>query len=89
MWFDWPYLVKSGFWWNVCWNIILKVKEWLQNLGIGDATPVVQDDDEADDEAISLHHPDDSVKHRWIPPPPSSSLLFLFSYFKQLMLEHS
>ena len=44
-----------GFWCSFCWNIILKVKELLQNLGIGDHTAVVQDDD-ADDEAVPLHH---------------------------------
>lgn len=31
--------------------LILKVKEWLQNLGIGDHATVIQDE-EADDEAI-------------------------------------
>lgn len=43
-------------------NIVLKVKEWLQNLGIGDQHPVVQDDDE-DDETVPLHH-DESAKNR-------------------------
>ncbi|XP_042480758.1 phospholipase D zeta 1-like [Macadamia integrifolia] len=43
-----------------------QVKEWLQNLGIGDHTGVVQDDDEADDEALPLHH-DESVKNRDVP----------------------
>ncbi|KAG4954211.1 hypothetical protein JHK87_039805 [Glycine soja] len=32
-----------------------KVKEWLQNLGIGEHTAMVQDDDEGDDEYVSLH----------------------------------
>ncbi|KAK9087092.1 hypothetical protein Syun_029486 [Stephania yunnanensis] len=41
------------------------VKEWLQNLGIGDHT-VVQDDDEADDDAVHLHH-DESAKNRDVP----------------------
>ena len=44
------------------WNIILKVKEWLQNLGIGD-TAMVQDDDEHDDEAVPLHS-EESAKNR-------------------------
>ena len=44
---------------------ILKVKEWLQNLGIGDHAPVVQDDDDADDETVPLHH-DESSKNRFL-----------------------
>ncbi|OAY75359.1 Phospholipase D zeta 1 [Ananas comosus] len=44
----------------------MKVKEWLQNLGIGDHTAVVQDEDEADDEHVPLQH-DDSVKNRNVP----------------------
>ncbi|XP_024029997.1 phospholipase D zeta 1 [Morus notabilis] len=46
-----------------------QVKEWLQNLGIGDHTAVVQDDDaddDADDEAVPLHH-DGSAKNRNVP----------------------
>lgn len=43
-----------------------QVKEWLQNLGVGDHTPVVQDDDDADDETIPLHH-DESAKNRDVP----------------------
>ncbi|XP_043711223.1 phospholipase D zeta 1-like [Telopea speciosissima] len=43
-----------------------QVKEWLQNLGIGDHTGVVQDDDEADDENVPLHH-EDSVKNWDVP----------------------
>ncbi|XP_031397086.1 phospholipase D zeta 1 isoform X1 [Punica granatum] len=43
-----------------------QVKEWLQNLGIGDHAPMVQDDDDADDEAVLLHH-DESVKNRDVP----------------------
>ncbi|XP_019054793.1 PREDICTED: phospholipase D zeta 1-like [Nelumbo nucifera] len=43
-----------------------QVKEWLQNLGIGDHTTVVQDDDEADDDALPLHH-DESAKNRDVP----------------------
>ncbi|XP_015900013.1 phospholipase D zeta 1 isoform X1 [Ziziphus jujuba] len=42
-----------------------QVKEWLQNLGIGDQHPVVQDDDE-DDETVPLHH-DESAKNRDVP----------------------
>ncbi|XP_043806946.1 phospholipase D zeta 1 isoform X4 [Manihot esculenta] len=40
-----------------------QVKEWLQNLGIGDHAPVVQDDDDPDDETIPLHN-DESAKNR-------------------------
>ncbi|XWS38995.1 hypothetical protein CRYUN_Cryun18bG0012000 [Craigia yunnanensis] len=43
-----------------------QVKEWLQNLGIGDHAPVVQDDDEPDDDAVPLHH-DESAKNRDVP----------------------
>ncbi|OVA12917.1 Phospholipase D/Transphosphatidylase [Macleaya cordata] len=43
-----------------------QVKELLQNLGIGDHTTVVHDDDEADDEAVHLHH-DESAKNRDVP----------------------
>ena len=44
-------------------NIILKVKEWLQNLGIVENIAMVQDDDEADDDTVPLHH-DESAKDR-------------------------
>ncbi|KAF7837786.1 phospholipase D zeta 1 isoform X1 [Senna tora] len=37
-----------------------QVKEWLQSLGIGENTTMVQDDDEADDETIL--HQDESAK---------------------------
>ncbi|XP_062108661.1 phospholipase D zeta 1 isoform X1 [Humulus lupulus] len=40
-----------------------QVKEWLQNLGIGDHSAVVQDDE---DEAIPLQH-DESAKNRDVP----------------------
>ncbi|GAV64170.1 PLDc domain-containing protein/PLDc_2 domain-containing protein [Cephalotus follicularis] len=43
-----------------------QVKEWLQNLGIGDHSPVVQDDDEPDDDAVPLHN-DESAKSRDVP----------------------
>ena len=43
--------------------IILKVKEWLQNLGIGDHAPIAQDDDEPDDDTVPLHH-DEIAKNR-------------------------
>ncbi|KAK7246359.1 hypothetical protein RIF29_41226 [Crotalaria pallida] len=43
-----------------------QVKEWLQNLGIGEHTAMVQDDDEVDDEAIPLHT-DESAKNRDVP----------------------
>lgn len=41
-----------------------QVREWLQNLGIGDHTELVQDDDEADDETLPLHN-DESTRTRW------------------------
>ncbi|KAG7013656.1 Phospholipase D zeta 1 [Cucurbita argyrosperma subsp. argyrosperma] len=43
-----------------------QVKEWLQNLGIGDHTAVPQDEDGPDDEADPLHH-DESSKNRDVP----------------------
>ncbi|KAJ9181873.1 hypothetical protein P3X46_005920 [Hevea brasiliensis] len=42
------------------------VKEWLQNLGIGDHAPVVHDDDDPDDETIPLHN-EESAKNRDVP----------------------
>lgn len=41
-----------------------QVKEWLQNLGIGDHTTVIQDEDEPDDEASPLRA-EESAKNRW------------------------
>ncbi|XP_044486732.1 phospholipase D zeta 1 isoform X1 [Mangifera indica] len=43
-----------------------QVKEWLQNLGIGDHIAVVQDDDEGDDDAIHVHN-DEIAKNRDVP----------------------
>ncbi|XWS53571.1 hypothetical protein CRYUN_Cryun10bG0012800 [Craigia yunnanensis] len=43
-----------------------QVKEWLQNLGIGEHAPALQDDDEPDDDAVPLHH-DESAKNRDVP----------------------
>ncbi|KAL1111552.1 hypothetical protein V6Z11_D02G068000 [Gossypium hirsutum] len=43
-----------------------QVKEWLQNLGIGDHAPILHDDDEPDDDANLLHH-DESAKNRDVP----------------------
>ncbi|KAJ8766839.1 hypothetical protein K2173_009098 [Erythroxylum novogranatense] len=43
-----------------------QVKEWLQNLGIGDHAPVMQDDDDPDEDTIPLHH-DESVRNRDVP----------------------
>ncbi|XP_050372117.1 phospholipase D zeta 1 isoform X2 [Argentina anserina] len=44
-----------------------QVKEWLQNLGIGDHTDVVHDDEDVDDETVPLHHNDESAKNRDVP----------------------
>lgn len=44
-------------------TFFLKVKEWLQNLGIFDQT-VMEQDDELGDGAVPLHH-EDSVKNRY------------------------
>ncbi|KAK8508477.1 hypothetical protein V6N12_011462 [Hibiscus sabdariffa] len=43
-----------------------QVKEWLQNLGIGEHSPVVHDDDEPDDDALPLHQ-DENIKSRDVP----------------------
>ncbi|XP_057488567.1 phospholipase D zeta 1-like isoform X1 [Actinidia eriantha] len=43
-----------------------QVREWLQNLGIGDHTGVVQDDDEPDDETAPLHH-EEITRNRDVP----------------------
>jgi phospholipase D1/2 len=45
-------------------SLLLKVKEWLQNLGIGEHMPVVHDDEEADDVHVLPHHDDHSAKSR-------------------------
>jgi len=45
-------------------EIELKVKDWLQNLGIGDHAPVLQEDDEAEDVTVPLHV-DESAKNRF------------------------
>ena len=72
------YLAKFGFWCNVHWNIILKVKEWLQNLGIGEHTAMAQDDDEGDDETVPLHTEEthESAKDRWSPMWNSCGALY-------------
>ncbi|XP_058212536.1 phospholipase D zeta 1 isoform X1 [Rhododendron vialii] len=43
-----------------------QVREWLQNLGLGDQTAVVQDDDEPEDETAPLH-PDEITRSRDVP----------------------
>ncbi|KAK8946601.1 Phospholipase D p1 [Platanthera zijinensis] len=45
-----------------------QVKEWVQNLGLGETSAVVQDDDEADDDAAHLQHEENiSAKNRNVP----------------------
>ncbi|KAF3322746.1 phospholipase D p1-like protein [Carex littledalei] len=45
-----------------------QVKEWIQNLGLGDHIPFVHDEDEADDEPIHMQHDESSsVKNRNVP----------------------
>ncbi|KAK1385618.1 Phospholipase [Heracleum sosnowskyi] len=48
-----------------------QVKEWLQNIGIGENSAMVNDEDEHDDETIPLNH-DESVRNRDV---PSSAVL--------------
>ncbi|GMP60403.1 hypothetical protein CsSME_00023283 [Camellia sinensis var. sinensis] len=43
-----------------------QVKEWLLNIGIGDQTAVVHDNDEPDDGAVPIHH-EDGAKTRYVP----------------------
>ncbi|KAI3459247.1 hypothetical protein Pfo_015910 [Paulownia fortunei] len=43
-----------------------QVKEWLQNLGIGDHATVMQDDEEPDDEAVPSRN-DESARNRDVP----------------------
>lgn len=42
----------------------MKLKEWLQNLGIADQTVIEHEDEEPDDGAVPLLH-EDSVKNRY------------------------
>lgn len=45
-----------------------QVKEWLQNIGLGDNTAVAQDDEEADDESVPIPHEEiSSTKNRNVP----------------------
>jgi len=41
-----------------------QVKEWLQNLGIGEHMPVVHDEDEADDVNVPPQSDDNSIRNR-------------------------
>jgi phospholipase D1/2 len=41
-----------------------QVKEWLQNLGIGEHMPAVHDEDEADDVNIPPQSDDNSIRNR-------------------------
>nr|GMD68616.1 phospholipase D zeta 1 isoform X1 [Ipomoea batatas] len=43
-----------------------QVKEWLQNLGIGEIIPVMQDDDEPDDDTLPMRT-DESARNRDVP----------------------
>ncbi|XP_039838739.1 phospholipase D zeta 1-like isoform X2 [Panicum virgatum] len=49
-----------------------QVKEWLQNLGIGEHMPVVHDEDEADDVNVPPQSDDNSIRNRNV---PSSAVL--------------
>lgn len=43
-----------------------QAREWLHNIGIGDQTAVVHDNDEPDDGAVPVHH-GDCAKNRYVP----------------------
>lgn len=49
----------------VHWIFIWKAREWLHNIGIGDQTAVVHDNEEPDDGAVPVHH-GDVAKNRWL-----------------------
>ncbi|XP_052155891.1 phospholipase D zeta 1-like [Oryza glaberrima] len=49
-----------------------QVKEWLQNLGIGEHMPVGHDEDEADDVNVPAQAEENSIRHRNV---PSSAVL--------------
>lgn len=49
---------------NYFYFLPLKVKEWLQNLGIGEHMPVVHDEDEADDMNVPSPSDETSIRNR-------------------------
>lgn len=51
-----------------------QVKEWLHNIGIGEQTSVVHDDDEPDDGALPVHT-EDSVRSRYVPSRAALSVI--------------
>ncbi|KAK9053325.1 hypothetical protein SSX86_029958 [Deinandra increscens subsp. villosa] len=51
-----------------------QVKDWLQHIGIGDQTAVVNDNDEPDDGAFPVHN-EDGVKKRSIPTRAALSII--------------
>lgn len=60
----WTYSILTlKYWINFC-ILSLKVKEWLQNLGIGEHMPVVHDEDEADDVNVPPPSDDNSIRNR-------------------------
>ncbi|KAI3448533.1 hypothetical protein Pfo_005198 [Paulownia fortunei] len=51
-----------------------QVREWLQNVGLGDHATVVHDEDEPDDGAVPLYN-EDSVKNRYVPSRAALSII--------------
>ncbi|KAK6143935.1 hypothetical protein DH2020_024283 [Rehmannia glutinosa] len=51
-----------------------QVREWLQNVGLGDHATVVHDEDEPDDGAVPIYN-DDSVKYRYVPSRAALSII--------------
>ncbi|GFP79138.1 phospholipase d p1 [Phtheirospermum japonicum] len=51
-----------------------QVRDWLQNVGLGDHTTVVHDEDEPDDGAVPIYN-DDSVKSRYVPSRAALSII--------------
>lgn len=56
-------IIIKGFAAFVNMSLCCKVKEWLQNLGIGEHTAMVHNENEHDDETVPLDH-DGSVRNR-------------------------
>ncbi|KAG9459497.1 hypothetical protein H6P81_004005 [Aristolochia fimbriata] len=53
-----------------------QVKEWLQNIGIGEHTTVVHEDDDPDDDTVHMHNDDSyAAKNRDVPSSAALSII--------------
>ncbi|GER55424.1 phospholipase D [Striga asiatica] len=66
-----PFILTAGHDTSFC---IFHVKEWLQNVGLGDHTTVVHDVDEPDDGAVPVYN-DDYNKNRYVPSSAALSII--------------